>query len=539
MAMTETRSITEPAAPGLSAPTRPAGVAGLLGTGDHTSLGRVWLGASLLFGLVTLVMLGVWGLQPMGGGDTGVLSDDLAFRVFTTGRLALPLLFVAPLLIGLATVVVPLQVGSRTIAFPRAAAAALWTWVLSSVLFLVATAIGGGIGANTTEAVDLSLISLAGVIIGLLLASLCLFTTVFTLRTPGMDLTRVPFFAWSMVVTAAIWMFTLPVLLGNILLILADHKYGSSIDFGTDANQWQQLSWVVTQPQVFVFAIPALGIVADAVATLARERQTNRGLMMAAVAGFGALGIGAYAQSYFVEGAWGSWVFVGQSAMIVLPLLMLLAGWITSLMNGKTSLTTPVIAGLSAGAGLVLAALFAVPFGLKTLDLWVPVSDLASIPAVESATSGLPIYQMGLGSLVLLAAATAGIGGIFYWGSKISGRTLSEGLGKLAGLLVFLGALLAGLPYLLLGFANKASVLADASDALSGAAIVGTALAAGGVVVAALALLGKGNADTPADPWESGQSLEWLTASPPAPGNFATLDAVESAEPLLDTKEEA
>ena len=39
------------------------------------------------------------------------------------------------------------------------------------------------------------------------------------------------------------------------------------------------------------------------------------------------------------------------------------------------------------------------------------------------------------------------------------------------------------------------------------------------------------------DAWGVGQSLEWATSSPPAPGNFGELATVTSPEPLLDLAE--
>lgn len=110
-------------------------VAVVLGTGDHKTLGRFYIGFALLFGIVAWVLQGLVTLDAAG---TDVLGADTTSQIFTLGRLSLVLLFAIPLLVGVATVVVPLQVGASTIAFPRAAAAAFWTWLLGSVLLLIA-----------------------------------------------------------------------------------------------------------------------------------------------------------------------------------------------------------------------------------------------------------------------------------------------------------------------------------------------------------------------------------------------------------------
>jgi heme/copper-type cytochrome/quinol oxidase subunit 1 len=103
-------------------------LARIIGSGDHKTLGRLYIGLALVFGLVA------WVLQTLsavdGIEDADLIPEDTVFQIYTLGKLSLVFLAGVPLLIGLATYVVPLQVGSRTVAFPRAAAAAFWTWVL-------------------------------------------------------------------------------------------------------------------------------------------------------------------------------------------------------------------------------------------------------------------------------------------------------------------------------------------------------------------------------------------------------------------------
>src|SRR5437773_1215478 len=84
--------------------------------------------------------------------------------------------------------IVPIQVGANTIAFPRAAAAALWTWLLSSVLLIVSylPMMDGGINGHDKDATSLTMLAFGGVVISLLLASICIATTVVALRTAGM-----------------------------------------------------------------------------------------------------------------------------------------------------------------------------------------------------------------------------------------------------------------------------------------------------------------------------------------------------------------
>ena len=117
------------------------------------------------------------------------LPKDSIDQLFTLGRVGGVFLFAIPLLIGLATYVTPLQVGANTVAFPRAAAAAFWGWLVGSGMLIAAYAINGGPDGGGFKAVDLFYVAFALVIVSLLTTSICVITTVIALRTPGLWLT--------------------------------------------------------------------------------------------------------------------------------------------------------------------------------------------------------------------------------------------------------------------------------------------------------------------------------------------------------------
>ena len=93
----------------------PGGLAGVFGTGDHKTLGRLYIGFSLVFGTMSL---GLWAWFGIDAASS--VHSDHSFLAFTLAQLGLVFLFLVPLFVGLATAIVPLQVGANTIAFPRA-----------------------------------------------------------------------------------------------------------------------------------------------------------------------------------------------------------------------------------------------------------------------------------------------------------------------------------------------------------------------------------------------------------------------------------
>lgn len=265
MALTDTRPETGTDASAVAPSVVPSPLT-IFGTGDHKAVGTFYVLAALVFGIAGWVAAALSLGHEVG--SNSFLSGSAAMQLGQTSNLGLILLVIVPLFLGLGTYIVPLQVGASTVAFPRAAAAAMWTWLLSSGVFIVASFIDGGFGGSRDKSVSLTLMALAGLIVALLLGTVCVLTTAVTLRTPGMTLDRVPMFTFSILVGGAIWLLTLPVLLANLLLIWVDHRYNGGTTFGAGAIQFEQVSWITHEPQIYAFLIPGLGVVADVIATL-------------------------------------------------------------------------------------------------------------------------------------------------------------------------------------------------------------------------------------------------------------------------------
>jgi len=529
MAQTLTKNETPTEAPALPAGDAlveplplPSGLAGLLGTGDHTTIGRLWIGFALLFGVAAAVSGVVADLSRLP--DLDFPPTDTVTQVVYFRPVATVFLFLVALAVGLGTYVVPLQVGSRTIAFPRAAAGAFWTWLIGSGVLITSFAINGGPEGGVDGAgevgTSLFLASFIVVLAALGLAAVCIVTTVFGLRTPGLSMMRVPMFSWSMVVAGAVWLLSFPVLAGMALLIFVDFEYGARIGFGAPTEMWDKLGWFAGQPQIYVVAIPVLGIIADVIPTLSGTRATFRGGTMAAIAAFGVLSFGAWAAPVFNEDVTTEAAFLIVSVLIVVPVLALLGGWASVMKKGSPSLGSPALLGLVSMLLLLLAALAGAAYAIEPLE-------------VQGVAGGA--WELGQILLVVAAAAAGLAAGVFYWAPKMWGHKASDSLGKIAAAVFLFAGLAAGVSQLVLGLSERIDSLADAADVLNGATTLGAALGALAVVLVALGAISSARGSAAgADPWGTGQTLEWATSSPPPRGNFAELAPVTSAEPVLD-----
>jgi heme/copper-type cytochrome/quinol oxidase subunit 1 len=555
MTLTETRPETA-AEIQLVPPPRPepGGLAAYLGTGDHKRLGRMFIGVALLWLLVGVVGGAVVGFEQVDQGGLDVFEADTYFQASTLVAQVLVFLGVLPLLLGLAVYVTPLQVGSRTIAFPRATSAAFYGYLVGGVMLVGSYAANGGPGGGEEQAVDLWILSFGMVLLALLVGGLAVATTVITLRTPGMYLDRVPLFAWSMLVSASLWLVTLPVMLAALVLGYVDHRYGR-LGLGGNYDLYPWYHWMIRQPQVFLYAIPALGIVAEVVAVLGGARQRLYRTVMVLIAAAGVLAFGAYSLGLWAglvravplldvsTSDWpiySNWVFVGAALLLPLPILLLLGGLTDTLVRGRDrQLGAPLLLALLSGLMLLTGASAAALAVIEPLDL-LPTS-----------------WSAGVAMLAIGGAITGALAGVQYWAVKIWGRAIPNGAGLLVALLLAVGVfaiaggqMLAGVydqPDIVTVAANGAEgefegelEVRDAVDTGNVISLLGWASLAGGVVVFGLGLLGgllrpTGDEGAADDPW-NGHTLEWATTSPPPTGNFAEVALVTSEAPLLDAR---
>lgn len=525
-------------------PAPATGLAALVGSGEPRAIGRLFIGTSLLFLLVAGVMGLLTGLE-VADVAGGIFGDRQLLQMLTLHHLSGLFLVVLPFLLGLALVVVPLQVGASTVAFPRASAAAYWTYLTSGALVLAAYIADGGPFGGEVDAVDLFVAAFVSLVVSLCVATVSVMTTVLALRAPGMGLRSTPLFSWSMVVAGTVWLLTLPVLAGLLVLFYVDFTYGGGQLFGNGAaDLYDRLRWVLWQPALYAAAIPALGIIGDIVPVFAQRRHYRHTVAMVLIGAFGALSFGAWLQfgrlpapsSEAVQPGripWlyeAPWMIVSVAALVTL--LGLLGLWTLTLQKGRVRLTSPLMLALCSGLLLTLG----VAAGLGTI-----VRDLDLFGTT---------WMTGQAYAVLVATLMTAVAGLVLWAPKIYGRLLPEGMGRLVAPLFLVGGLLLAAPLAIAGLMDQRWQVPtvidhgttvtdqDAVDVLNLLAVIGGAVVLlAGVLVILTLLRGatRKGATVDDDPW-GGHTLEWTTSSPPPVGHFASLPEITSEAPLYDKR---
>ena len=460
-------------------------------TSDAATVGRLFVVVSLLLGLGTSV-IGV--LLSLGRTEAVAPADMFAgfnayFRMWTLYRVSFMLLVVLPLLLGVAMAIVPSQVGAGNLAFPRAALASFWSWLIGAVIIVVSVFAGGGWGAidgvtgNENDAMALTLLGTGMVIAALLVGAVSVATTVISLRQTGMSLLDVPPFSWSMLVAAAVWLFTLPVAIANIVLIYADLRGRPAIAFGRSESPdiWLQLDWLVEQPAVYIMAVPVLGIAIEAVGFAVGARSSRPEAVTIIVGLFGLLAVGGWSQDYFTapQDLRDGLVYVAFGLAAVLPLVALAGGAAELVLRGsKTPDRLLDTRMLGAGAALKLLGAAALVGALRVIE---PL-DLLETTATWAVFHG-----------VVVAGVIAGVVALCNWPHELLISPLSQTVGRVSvGLLVAGGGLLV-LSDLISGFLvddpDLMDLALDGSTVLNVVAFVGSIGVAVGLAAAVMGVV--------------------------------------------------
>lgn len=513
-----------------------AGALGAVGdwltTTDHKRIGRLYVAAAAVVLVGVAVIAVLLGVERISAGDD-VLDADALPQLFGAYRVLLTFGVVVPLMLGVCVAVVPLQLGARAIAFGRLAMTGFWTWLVGAALVVVAIAANGGPSGGDDQMVELFLAAHVLVVLGLLATALSVATSVLTTRAPGMHMRRVPPFAWSALVFALGLLLALPVLVGVLVLLFVDHRYGGSA-FGGDTALGGWIGAAFTQPATVLYAVPVFGLLLDSAATATRRRLPLRGVGLIGIGLTGTAFLAGVAQvditlprdlvDMTTEDAVADLVpYALLHALPLLGALVVLAVFLRSLLL-RPRVVSPLVFSFL-GAGMVFVGIAG-----------------NAVHHVGDAQLVGTVFEEGAWIYVCYGAVLGGMGAVAHWAPKLWGRRLADGALVGVALLGVLATVLASFPYYIAGFADQPAGVTLFDD--DGAIPLWNTLATVGhglmlltvVAFAGLLFLGARRGDAAGDdPWD-GQTLEWATSSPPPHDNFAELHTVASAEPLLDLK---
>jgi cytochrome c oxidase subunit I+III len=462
-------------------------------------------------------------------------------QVFTMHGTTMMFLFVIPFIEAVANYFMPLLLGTRDLPFPRLTALAFWTYVwggmfiYASFLFGVAPAGGWFAYVPMTNRNYMPGIGMDFWDIGLSVAEIAamgaaaeIIVAILRMRAPGMALHRLPVFAWAMLITAFMIIFAFTPLIVATAMLEFDRKGLTSFfvpEFGGEPLLWQHLFWIFGHPEVYIMFIPAVGVVSQIVPVFARRPLVSYTLVVLSLIATGFISFGLWVHHMFTTGLSPTVLgfFAAASMLIAIPSGVQIFVWIATLWKGRPVLKTPLLFVIGFIVIFTLGGVTGVMVGAPPFD------DQAH----DSYFIVAHLHYVLIGGVVFPFYA-----GLYYWLPKITGRMLSERMGKWNFWLMFVFFNLTFFPMHisgLLGMPRRVYTYPtdlgwDVWNFISSIGALGFGAGAFLIVVNFFWSLKHGKKAGP-NPWGA-DTLEWWEGSPPPNAQFKFTPFVRSRHPL-------
>jgi len=520
-------------------------------TVDHKRLGVMYVVSGLVFLTVAGLEASAMRVQLAWSG-LHVLPPATFNQLFTMHGTTMVFLVGIPIVFGFANYLVPLMIGARDLAFPRLNAFGFWAFLFGGLLLYFSVLGGEGLygggsapavgwfayapltgrafsPGNSTDYWNLSILVMG---FGTVATSINLIVTTLVMRCPGMTLGRLPIYVWMMLVVSGMTVIALPPLSAAQIMLLLDRFLGAHFfdtQAGGSAVMWQHFFWFFGHPEVYILMVPGFAFVSEIIPVFSRKVIFGYPMVVAASMAIGLLSMSVWAHHMFAVGMGAplNAAFAASTMLIAVPTGIKIFNWVATMYGGRIRFATPMLFACAfifqfLCAGLTGIMLAVVPFNWQVTDSYFVVAHF---------------HYVLVGSLVFTI-----FGAIYYWFPKVTGRLLSERLGRWHFWLFVVGFNVTFLPMHWLGMMGMPrriytypadrgwdfwNLVASLGVLFQGAAILVFLV---NVVLALRRGERAGN-----DPWDA-WTLEWSTGSPPPPYNFETVPAVGSRRPLWDLK---
>ena len=522
-----------------------------LTTVDHKKIGLMYIGYALVFLLIAGVEAMLMRIQ-LAVPNNHFVSPQVFNQLFTMHGTTMVFFVGMPILFGFGNYLVPLMIGARDMAFPRLNAFSFWVSAFAGFLLYFSYVGASGLYAagsapdvgwfayapltakvfspgHSTDYWTLA-VFLSG--IGSIGTALNIVTTIVCMRCRGMKMRRMPLLVWLYLVMSSLVFVTVSPLTAAQIMLTLDRYLGSHFfdtQAGGSAVLWMHFFWIFGHPEVYVLVLPAFAFVNEIIPVFSRKAIFGYPAMVAASVGIGFISLSVWAHHMFTVGlgAAANTFFVFATMVISVPTGIKIFNWLATIWGGKVIFATPMIFCVGFLFQFLVAGLTGIMLAAAPFD-WQLGNSYFVVAHFHYVLVGAILYA-------LFAA-------FYYWYPKITGRMMSETLGKWHFWLFTLGF------HLTFDFMHIPGLLGMPRRIYTYEANRGwggwNLLVSIGAVVQAIGLLifvynllvsyfrGKAAGHDPWDAW----TLEWSTPSPPPDYNFAVLPHVNSRRPLWDLK---
>lgn len=423
-----------------------------------------------------------------------ILPEDYLAMVTIHGTIMLFFVLTTAPQAGFGNLMLPAQIGARRMAFPVANAISFWLTAGALLVLLCSTfAPGGAPISGWTAYPPLSAIASAGPGQGagmdFWLASIALFgiaatisaintlVTIIRFRCEGMTWERLPLTVWGWFTAALLSVIAFSVLLAAILLLFCDRHAGTSFFLptgdlvngvlhvathgkgGGSPLLWLHLFWFFGHPEVYIAILPGFGVTSMLLANFSYRRVFAYRTMIVTTLLIGFLGILLWGHHMFVAGLnpFAASAFSISTMTIALPASAKVLSWLATTWRSRPSYKTPMLFSLG------FVSLF-IAGGLTGPILAQPILD-------EYLHN--TFFVVAHFHLIMAMAAIFGLyAATYYWFPLMTGRMMSEPLGRWHFWLTIIGAYATFLPMHLTGLAGEPRHYAQLADVPNAAGVM-------------------------------------------------------------------
>src|SRR6266850_2190146 len=484
---------------------------------DHKRIGVMYIVLALIMlmrGFVDAIMMR--SQQAVALNSDGYLPPEHFDQIFSSHGTIMIFFMAMPFMTGLMNIAVPLQIGTRDVAFPFLNSLSLWLSAAGAGLVMVSLVIGkfstagwtgyppySGIEYNPGVGVDYWIWALLISGVGSTLSGINFIVTILKRRAPGMSLMRMTPFTWTALCASVLMAFAFPALTVACGLLALDRLLG--MHFFTNAAggnmmNYVNLFWIWGHPEVYILILPAFGVFSEVVATFSKKRLFGYESLVYATAAIAILSFTVWLHHFFT---------MYRGRITFHPAMLWTVGFVV----------TFVIGGMT---GVLLA-----------------------MPPADFLMHNTTFLVAHFHNMIIPGVLFGYLAGYMYWFPKAFGFRMNEPWGVRAFWFWIIGFYLAFMPLYVLGFMGMPRRMEHYNDPTWQPWLIAASLGAVLILIGIACLVmqlavsirdRRKTADVTGDPYD-GRTLEWATSSPPPPYNFALLPVVRDREPLLDMKE--
>ena len=428
---------------------------------------------------------------------------------------------------------VPLMIGSKRVAFPRIEALSFWLTPAAFLVLLSGLLLGGfpfgwtgyaPLSIQSTVGADSYAIAFGLMGISMILAGFNIIVTIICYRAPGMRWSRLPMFVWAMISTSFLMVLAAPVLVGGMYMMITDRTAQTAFfadQLGGSSYLYQNLFWFFGHPEVYILALPGFGIVSEIIAVSCRKPLFGYKVAAAGMIGVSLLSFFVWQHHLFMSGINPNMrpVFMLTTELISIPTGFIFLVAMGTLWKAKIRFTVPMLFTLGMYFNFLIGGITGV--------------FLSDVPA-DTTEHGSFFVMAHFHYTIMGGLIFAFMAGVYYWLPKMMGIKLNKRLGQIHFWMMFIFFNATFLPLFGIGMAGQprrvfeyARNLETANDWVS----ISSFFLGASILVFVINFVWStvfARVREEGNPWGS-RSLEWQTASPPPPGNFAQVPVVLSS----------